>query len=203
MNLEKYTELLKARNYPSQNIKIIHNEETRKLLNYSYLGRDLMLSQKAVAELISILETKLSSLKNFEASTIELSLFSAFVMFYCKMFNSTSSGKIKLKHQDLYRVPEQIDIHEEIKKYRDAFLAHSGDYDEELAMCVLVSEANRLYLDTPVAFMSIPNFERLKQYENHLNIASQWLEIKSKKASESVWKSLGFSTEGGNYEKFF
>ncbi|WP_208734629.1 hypothetical protein, partial [Corallococcus praedator] len=117
MNLEKYTELLRTRNYSSQSIQIIHNEETIKLLNYSYLGRDLMLSQKAVAELITILENKISSLKNFEASTIELSLFSAFVMFYCKMFNSTSSGKIKLKHQDLYKVAEQINIHEEIKNY--------------------------------------------------------------------------------------
>lgn len=94
MNLEKYTEFLKSRNYPNQDFHIIENEESRKLLNYSFLGRDLIIAQKAITELILLLRNKIKT-ESFEANTIELSLFSAFVMFYCKLFNSTSSGRIK------------------------------------------------------------------------------------------------------------
>ena len=131
MNFEKYAELLRKRNYPTQDFHIIENEEGRKLLNYSFLGRDLILSQKAILELIILLKDKIKT-ENFEANTIELSLFSSFVMFYCKLFNSTSSGRIKLKPKDLYKFQKQIEIHDEIKRYRDSFVAHSGDYDEEL-----------------------------------------------------------------------
>ncbi len=202
MNFEKYAELLRKRNYPTQDFHIIENEEGRKLLNYSFLGRDLILSQKAILELIILLKDKIKT-ENFEANTIELSLFSSFVMFYCKLFNSTSSGRIKLKPKDLYKFQKQIEIHDEIKRYRDSFVAHSGDYDEELAACVLVKENNKIYLDTPIAFLSIPNFDRLEEYKEHLNIVSQWIGTKSKNASELVWKSLGFSTDGGKFETFF
>ncbi len=202
MNLEKYKELLRTRNYPNQDFCIIENEESRRLLNYSFLGRDLILSQKAISELILLLQHKIKT-ENFEANTVELSLFSAFVMFYCKIFNSTSSGRIKLKSKDLYKLQKQIEIHEELKKYRDAFVAHSGDYNEELAACVLVKEDSKIYLDTPIAFLSIPNFDRLEEYRKHLNIAVEWISTKSKNASESVWKSLGLSTDGGKFETFF
>lgn len=169
---------MKTRKYPTQNIRILEDEASLRLANYSYLGQTLILSQSALSALIGVLKTKIRSPSRSEGSTIEIGLFCSFVMFYCKMFKSTSARKIKLKCKDLYKVPDDLDIHNEIEDYRNTFFAHSGDYKGESAVCVLVTENDRHLIESYVIFRSLPSIDRLEKYQVHLNIASKWLEMK-------------------------
>ena len=202
MSLEEHTNLLKTRNYPTQDVRVLDNEETRKLSNYVYLGQSLILSRRALSELIVIMKAKVTNPAGSEASTIELGLFCSFVMFYCKIFTSNSSGKIVLNPKKLYKVDKQLSIHNEIDEYRNAFFAHSGDYKSESVVCTLVTENDKLSIETSVRFKSLPSINRLEEYQNHLTVPDEWLAVKSTRAYEAVSKSLGLDSEGGSYEKF-
>ena len=170
------------------------------VINYSYLGRNIQNSSKALELLIQKNEPrrffKIYNNHSDKHHTILYSLYCSFVINYIKCYERKAKNKISLNHKEVYLGDDKLkQLHDELYQTRNKFVAHDGEYEYEKSFCVLLEDSknNTTLLKTPIMTFTVPSNEELIIYRELLKKAFDYIELRREKALKNFLENIGLS----------
>ncbi|MDM1553305.1 MULTISPECIES: hypothetical protein [Chryseobacterium] len=198
MNIYDYLNVLKEV-HPTKSIILIANDKSLSVVNYSYMGRNIIQASETLELLIKNYDSnslfrRLFTKRSKKQHIINYALFDSFVMNYMKCFTKAASNKIKLDSNQIYKgLDIQKKLHKEIENWRNNFIAHDGSFEEEQAHCIIMGDPrnNRTSIEAPSITLKIPPKEKLCEFRGLISIMYRYCETKREIAMKSFAESIG------------
>ena len=198
MDIYIFLEQLKKM-HPGKKIVIISNEKSLDVINYSYLGRNIQNSSKALELLIQKNGPRRFFKRIYDNysdkhHTILYSLYCSFVINYIKCYERRAKNKISLNHKEVYLGDDELkQLHDELDQTRNKFVAHDGEYEYEKSFCVLIEdpENNTTLLETLIMTFTVPSNEELIIYRELLKKTFDYIELRREKALKNFLEDIG------------
>ena len=183
--------------HPGKEMVIINNSKSIDVIGYSYLGRNIQNSSKALELLIQKngprgFFRRIRS-RSDKHHTVLYSLYCSFVINYTKCYERKAKNKTSLDHKKVYSGDSKLrQLHNELDQVRNISVAHDGEYEYEKSFCVLVEDlkSNTVSLETPIMTLTVPFNEELITYRELLRKTFDYIKLKREKALNNFLKDV-------------